>query len=208
MTRDETSVYFRFSLRVWCSMLEKNSFALPCCKRKKLSTMHSSFTRMSSRIKQKSKSCLIVALTIARGVKLKIEDVLTIILPRFSFARNWQDQFLATPRGIFSVGLAFLTILNAWLKTLLLKCSVEFFLKHGTSNSWQKSEINGSFQLVSYLRFIVLWLTDWWTFEKQGNGFSRTFPALALKLAKTSKHIYFQRTHRCSDVQFPCGFGR
>jgi hypothetical protein len=33
------------------------------------------------------------------------------------------------------------------------------FFTHRTSNSWWKLEINWSFQLVSHLRFIVLWLT-------------------------------------------------
>jgi hypothetical protein len=32
----------------------------------------------------------------------------------------------------------------------------------------------------------------WRTFEKQGNWFSRMFPALASSMAKTSKCIYFQ----------------
>ena len=72
--------------------------------------------------------------------------------PWFSFARNWCDWFLATlwskawRRSVFTRHFSFLT------------SSVEISFTHGTSSFWRKLEIDWSFQLVSYLGFIVLWL--------------------------------------------------
>jgi hypothetical protein len=58
--------------------------------------------------------------------------------------------------------LTFLWRESAWLKTFFLITqhgkAKEIFFTHGTSNFRRKLEIDWSFQLVSYLGFIVLWV--------------------------------------------------
>jgi hypothetical protein len=67
---------------------------------KMFSLMHSCVTRMSSGSNRKSFRSLIVALRIATGVELKTHrHSSACFLPWFLFARNWHDQFLATPRS-------------------------------------------------------------------------------------------------------------
>ena len=54
------------------------------------------------------------------------------------------------------------------------------FFTHGTSNFRQKLEIDWSFQLVSYLGFIVLWASTWtWTWVFSMFVFMR-LPSLSL----------------------------
>jgi hypothetical protein len=75
--------------------------------------------------------------------------------PWFSFARNWYDQFLATPRSkarrhsVFTCHFSQFPVLIENIFPHVL--SGDFFHAWNTSNFRRKLELDWSFQLVSYL---------------------------------------------------------
>ena len=102
----------------------------------------------------------------------------------------------------------FLAIPNAQLKTFFLTRSVVNFGHHGISNSWQKPEIDASFQLMSHLLVTIdqptgeKMISKTCRFELVSHEFPTELVRPTWKLAVSLKNLHKQHSNRPVFVIF------